>query len=616
MQEDRAGGRRYRDDLRSAFRDFFHAGDEDFEAVEAELEVLVLGAGETLVSEGDVSEEAFFLLSGRLRATRQTRQGPEILGDVLRGETVGELGLITGERRSASVSAVRDSVVARMSRETFKRLIAGRPEVALTVMRTVVERSRRGDRRRRSEGRKTICILPVAPLPDLRGFSNTLRDCIASLDATARLLTAEDFAALPRADRDSVGDPRGAVTRWLDGAEMASSSLLLVADGEPTPWTRACIRHSDEILLVADADGPVAVGEAEAALLDDDNTVVGPVQSLVLLHDSGKRSPTGTSAWLARRSVDRHIHVRPALERDMKRLARLVTGRAIGLVLSGGGARGFAHVGAINALTDAGIAPDIIGGTSIGSAIGALRALDLVGDDLIRAARRIFVEDGNPTSDYNLLPLISLLRGAKTRFLTERAVDEVAGHDIGIEDTWITYYCVAANYSTATESVLARGSLSRALLASFAIPGALPPIIIDGHLHVDGGALNNLPVDVMQRFGAARILAVDLLSDRIRTFDLDWVPGSLALFVDRLRGRSKRRYDLPSLPEMLVNASVLQATGRQREMRAKADICFRPALTGVRLLDWNKFDDVVRSGYETARADLAVLDPGVLSAYR
>jgi NTE family protein len=615
MADDLAGQRQHREELRAAFREFFKTPDDIlFEQVEKDLTVLALRAGETLVREDERSEELFFVVSGRLRATRRLGQLKQLLGEVVRGETVGELALITGEPRSATVVAVRDSLVARMTRPTFERILAGGPAIAVSVMRTIIERFRHQETHRRAAGRVTICILPVTEGPDLRGFATALVDGIGSFGGTARLLTVQDYEAVPASDRAEQGNPHGPLARWFDSAEVTTSALVMLADRDATEWTRACLRRADEILLVADADAPVQVSEVESRLLDDESVAVRPVQSLVLLHDAVKRSPLGTQAWLDRRAVARHIHIRPALDRDVKRLARLVTGRAVGLVLSGGGARGFAHVGVINALSDAGMVVDVVGGASIGSVLGGLRAMDVLGEDLVRAARRIFVEHGTPTSDYNLFPMISLAKGKRTRRIIEAAVSEIAGRDIGVEDTWITYFCVAANYSTFSEAVLTHGSLSRSLMASFAIPGALPPVVIDGHLYVDGSTVNNLPVDVMQRYGVSKIVAVDLQTDRIRKVDFDRVPDTLSLLFDKLR-RGKRQYDLPTLPEMLLNASALQSTGRQREMRAKADICIRPRLNDVGLLDWSKFDEVVRGGYETAREDIALLDPRELAAY-
>lgn len=617
MQNTLVGPREHWDELRSAFREFFKTPDDQlFEEVRDDLTVLTLRAGDVLVREDERSEELFFVVSGRLRAVRRHGQMKQVLGEVVRGETVGELGLITGEPRSATVLAVRDSLVARMNRPTFERILAGGPKFSIAVMRSIIDRFRRGDGTRRA-GRVTLCLAPITPGLDLASFAQRLSDRIAGFGGSVRLLTHKDFDILSDEDRANASDPHGGVARWLDLTEVASSALIMLADPEPSDWTRMCLRRADEILLVADADSEAIVCETESRLLDEESVAVRPMQTLVLLHPADKRSPTGTAAWLNRRSVARHLHIRPTLERDISRLARLVTGRGIGIVLSGGGARGFAHVGAINALDEAGFCIDVVGGTSIGSAIGALRAMELRGEALVSAVRRLFVERGSPTSDYNLFPLVSLMKGTRTRRITEEAVRDAAGQDIGIEDTWITCFSVAGNYSTSTEAILTRGSLAKALLASSAIPGAMPPIIIDGYLYVDGGTVNNLPVDVVQRYGVGRTVAVDLVSENVRKVDVDAVPGPFALLLDRLfHSRGKRVYNLPSLPEMLLNASALQSTVRQREMGLRADLRIQPRLKKVRLLDWHRFDEIVKAGFDSAVEDLAVTDPTELTAYR
>ena len=102
----------------------------------------------------------------------------------------------------------------------------------------------------------------------------------------------------------------------------------------------------------------------------------------------------------------------------------------------------------------------------------------------------------------------------------------------------------------------------------------------------------------------------------MRKVDIDWMPSTAALLLDRLRPKARRRYRLPSLPEMLLNASVLQSAGRQKEMRTRADICIRPMLKGVRLLDWRKYDSVVRSGYDSAKEQLGTVGTDLLARLR
>jgi NTE family protein len=597
-----------RDQLRSALRELFQIVDDQLlQEVGDALTLVQLQPGDLLVTQGEQSDHLFLVLSGRLRAVRRHGDRVEVIGEIVRGESVGEIGLITGASRSATVVAVRDSLVAKISRARFEQILSRNPELAMALMRTVVHRSQSAEKppHVRSE-RVTLCLIAVTSGLDLEAVARPLMAAIKELGSHVQLLTGREFGEFPFRDRED-RNPDGAVAHWLDRAEADTKALILLADPGPTSWTATCIQRSDEILLVADANTTPQVCATEACFLGKGQSLIRPKQTLVLLHDREKRAPTGTAAWLDRRPVDRHLHIRPARAQDVRRLARLVTGRGVGIALSGGGARGFAHIGVLNALADVGIELDVIGGTSIGAAIGGLRAMDLTGEALTRAARRIFVESGNPTSDYNLFPLVSLIKGRRTRRITEQAILDIAGQHIGLEDSWTTYFCVAGNYSTETEAVLRRGSFSKALLASFAIPGALPPIIIDGHLFVDGGTVNNMPVDVLEGYGLSKRLAVDLLSDGVRKVEVDWIPGTIALLLDRLRPRAKRRYNLPALPELLLNASMLQSVRRQREMRARADICFRPTLRRVGLLDWHRFDAVVQDGYKSASKDLAFI---------
>lgn len=605
--------------LRDILRRYLHLADDELLArIETELSLRQLAAGAVLFHQGEPAGDIYFVVSGRLRAVRTNAAGQAAtLGEIARGETVGELAVMTGDARTATVLAVRESVVASMTQTTFERVLATRPQMGVAMMGTVVERFRRGQMVRKAAAKPVnICLLPITGGIDVHGFATRFAALWQEYVGPVRTLGRGDFeetfsrsGPAPAPDRDSTAD-------WLAAAEAENEGVLLVADEADPAWAQRCIQQADEIFLLARAGADPKVSAVEARCFDAEIPKPIATQTLVLLHDEDVRSPTGTARWLDRRPVARHVHVRPALDRDMRRLARIAAGRAVGIVLSGGGARGFAHVGVLNALAEAGIEPDFIGGTSVGAIVGAFRAADVRGEALVAAGRRVFVEQGNPTGDYNILPLVSLLKGGRTRRITEGAVLETTGADIHLEDTWLTYYCVAGNFSTSAETVLTRGRLAKAVLASYAIPGALPPVPIDGHLFVDGGTVNNLPVDVMERYGAETIIAVDLMSDMIHKVEVDWMPGTLALLLDRLRPRARRRYRLPSLPEMLFNATVLQSAGRQKEMRTRADICIRPTLSGVRLLDWRKYDSVVRSGYDSAREQLAAVDAALLARLR
>jgi NTE family protein len=322
--------------------------------------------------------------------------------------------------------------------------------------------------------------------------------------------------------------------------------------------------------------------------------------------------PAWHQAWLARRPVFDHLHLRPELDSDMARLARIQSRTAVGLVFAGGGARGLAHLGVYRALRERGIEIDYVGGTSIGAIMATLVASDRPVSEITAIARRSFAI--NPTGDLNFIPLMSLIKGVRLRRLIEGALTELVGFDANVEDLWKNFYCVASNYSQAREKVLRRGSLSRAMRASIAIPGALPPVVFDGDLLCDGGTFNNFPVDVMRRMrGVGTVIGVDLNSRVPRALDIDEVPGNWALLRDRLRPYARRRYRLPSLMAYLMNVQILYSTSRQPHARKLTDVYFNPPLERVGMMQWDKFDDIVKQGHAHSVAALDAMAPDLLA---
>jgi NTE family protein len=230
-------------------------------------------------------------------------------------------------------------------------------------------------------------------------------------------------------------------------------------------------------------------------------------------------------------------------------------------------------------------------------------------------ARKVFLR--NPTGDFNWLPMISLIKGRRMRKLMDEAVQELLGEDVRLEDTWRGFYCIATNYSKACEVVLRRGDLSKGLRASMAIPGALPPVVMDGDLLCDGGTFNNFPVDVMRRMrGVGMVVGVDLSNKTPRKLDFAEVPGTWELLLDKFRPRSRRRYRLPSMASILMNASILYSVSRQHEVEALTDVYFNPPLNRVGMLAWNKLDQIVKQGYTHGNEVLQALAAEELAQLR
>lgn len=599
--------------LQTVLRDYFASDNAAIlHTIRAEAEYVDLVSGAILLRQGDVSHDVYFVLSGRLHALSETESGArKILGEIGRGETIGELALFTGEPRSATVVAVRDTLLVKVTRAMIERTILQHPEIEMSMMRVVIRRFRQRERERQAPlVPVNICILPITSGPDAAGFARSLRNAQIAEAGPVTVVTADDVANHFGTLDHRPGQRNDALAGYIDDIEARSRAVYLAADGDDTAWTRFCLRHADEVLLLADAGHGPGLSAVERACLSPAAPISIARQTLVLLHRIDTRIPTGTAHWLNARPDARHFHIRPELPADMRRLARIVSGRGIGLVLSGGGARGFAHVGVIKALEEAGIPVDMLGGSSIGAVMGMVLALGRSADEVAAAVRKAFLEHprGNVTGDYNFVPLVSLIKGARTRSAMTQAVRDATGRDaIDSEDCWTTFFTIASDFSTGSEAVLLRGDLTRNVGASYAIPGALPPVFVGGHMMFDGSTFNNFPVDVMARLGAGRVIGVDLSVDREQLFDIDHVPGTLALLRDKLRPRAKRRYRLPSVPETMLRSSFITSISKQKEMGKFTDLLFRPRITEGRLLDWSRFEEVVAAGYSQARDMLAGL---------
>ena len=576
-----------------------------------------VGAGGVLMEQGAQGDSAYLTVSGRFRVYMSDADGSQrVVRELGRGEVIGEMSLYTGEPRSATVVAIRDSVLARLDKPRFEALLVRSPQVSIAFTRRIIERLQTQHRHRPVAAPVTVALLPVSDGVSLQSFAAGLAP---QLERFGRVRVI-DAAAIERGLNEpglalrEGADVERRLTLALDRIEAEHDFVLLLANAGADAWTRRCIRHGDEVLLLADATGAPAVHEIERACLAGPSRRGEAAEILVLLHPAETTTPRGMRHWLGRRPVAGHVNMRPALEPDMARLARLLSRNAVGLVLGGGGARGFAHLGIWRALRARGVEIDCVGGTSIGAAMAALIATDRPVEQGIAIARAAF--RGNPTGDYNLLPLVSLVKGRRVRAAIDRALHALCGGPVDIEDLWKGFFCVASNYSQGREQRIESGDLGRALQASMAIPGALPPVVRDGDLLCDGGTFNNFPVDAMRQVrGVGRVIGVDVGARNPRRLEFDEVPGSWTLLLDKLRPRKARRYRLPSLVSYLLNVTILYSISRQDEARRVTDLHFSPPLQKVGLLQWNRFDAIVREGEDYAAQVLDALGAAQRAAF-
>jgi NTE family protein len=505
--------------------------------------------GKTIVQQDDPSDELFIVVSGALGVYMRLGDGQErFIGRVGPGETIGEMGLISGEPRSATVRCLRDAELLAITRHEWDAFTEYHPGVFRAITQTLISRLRAA----RNESQpldRSLAIIPHGANIDGMGFAQKLVSSVAN-HHSAICVTRETAM-------DHAPD-------WFREIEASHNLVVYLAEAGPTPWTQLCLRQADSLLLVARGGRPASA--FQALRFNSTPASIRPME-IALLWDDG--SPIkDTSAWLALHDFKYHHHIRNAA--DIERLARLMTRKAIGLVLSGGGARGVAHYGVIWALRDHNIPIDIVGGTSIGSIVAAMAASEWPRDKMEQCYDDTF-SGRSPLTDFTF-PTVALLSGRRLDTWLEKWFGGIA-----IEDLPLWFYCLSTNLTTGGPAVHNHGNLARWIRASISIPGVLPPLINEGQIFVDGGVINNMPVDIMRQIGRGPIIAVDIQSDT------PFSAGTESRRAGFLRRRAPRQ---PSIFEVLWRVATVNSAATDGSWQFKPDILLKPDIGSVGLLDW------------------------------
>lgn len=565
----------YPEELRERLRGFPILKDVSDAALKLLLSEAVwfgLPGGTLLKREGENNQALFLVVTGCLGVFAADDRGHRrLVAHVPAGETVGEMSLISGEAHSAQLVALRDTELLRVSPSGFDALIARHPRVMMNLMRVMVRRLTDTTRSPADGARpKTFAIVPIQD-----GLQNAVvahRIAAVLTDMGSRAAVLDSSAAEQSAE-------------WFSNFETAHDVVFYRGDAPDSAWTNLCLRQADRIFLLARSDQPLPLRPLDMPAFKER---ASGLPELLLLHPTGGQQTLPEHFALRTGLFESHHHVRQGNLDDVRRLARFIAGRAVGLVLAGGGARGFAHIGVIKALKEANVPFDHLGGASMGAIIAAGLADEWSIEELTERVRAAFVNN-NPLSDYTL-PLIALVRGKKVSELLEKNFGERR-----IEELAKPFFCVSSDLTTGRIHEHRSGLVWRALRASVALPGILPPATHHGHLLVDGGVMNNLPVDVMRALSKGPIVASDV------TGEVD-----LKARDDRYGERPfwwliwQRMSGTPSIVSILMRSGTVGSEAQRRLVREQADYLFEPPLIGVGLREWNAFDRAVQEGYDHA----------------
>ena len=571
--------------------------DDVIHALAGVLKMQNVRGGSQVVREGDAADSMMFVISGGLRVSRLDPSGSvKRYNEIRPGESFGEIGLILEQKRTADVTAVRDSILAVLHKRDFEALLLLHPLALNRVfVQAVFNLLRHEQQLTERHHAQAFVVVPLHREAPAGEVADHLTRAFAGIGSAHRIA--------PPAEDDLDMTVIGGVQEieGLDELEESADFLVYLADYAPTSWTRRAFRQADQVIFVATADAAHAVGDLEKRLRDEPGFSMKR-QHLVILHPADLAAPSDLRRWNHGRDYERIYPVRTANDGDFGRLARFLTGTAVGLVLGGGGARGFAHLGVLRALEEAGVPIDLIGGNSMGALIGAQYACD-VPLEQIRERTRIFCSGGErPT-----LPLISLVSGKRV----ERDLRAMFG-ETRADGLWRPFFAAACNLSKGTTTVQDTGPLWRAVLASNSPAGLFPPVVIDGNLLVDGAILENVPVSAMRvrlgtplekRRGNGTIIAIDV---DVRE-DMGVDPSLTRLSVwSTLKGFiMPGAKATPGIGEILYRAGHIGGLNQRSRTIAQADHYLEPPVAEYSLMNYRSAAEIAEVGYRYAVENIA-----------
>jgi predicted acylesterase/phospholipase RssA/CRP-like cAMP-binding protein len=574
------------DDLLRASPVFGGLGADALDLVRNALELRVVRDGEVLMRLGDAADGLYLIGSGRLQVVIERPDGSAVvINEVGRGDVVGEMALLTDSPRSATIVALRDSHVLFLASDAFASVVRAHPDALRGISGALISKLMHTIRFGSITTPATsIAIVPLDDREAVRELGEQLARSLEPMVGKVPVVHAADMQA-------SLGDASQLQrAAWRERLEAAHGAVVYVAEPTDSSWTNECVAGSDLTVLAASAGGSSRVRDIEREL-DQRRGPVTHRTELVLLHPSITATPRGTRHWLEGRRVDRHHHVRINRAADYDRVARLLIGRGVGVVFSGGGARGIAHIGVLQALCDRGITIDATAGASIGAIVaGAVARGDQ--PEGVAAQIRAAVVDQSPID--LTFPGVSLAAGKR---VTHQITQGAQGLDL--EDTWLNFLCVSTNLTRGALEIHQRGPAWTAVRSSFSVPGLFPPMRSDtGDVLVDGGILDNMPVMPLRAtHSGMTVIAVDVGARR------EFISGALPhsgvvsgwrFLADNVRRRSLE--NLTTLPRILMRLTELGSLGDDDH----GECYIQPALTGVSLLDFARFDELVEIGVRDA----------------
>ncbi|WP_454785261.1 cyclic nucleotide-binding and patatin-like phospholipase domain-containing protein [Legionella sp. WA2024007413] len=561
------------------------------------LEIESRTADSLLIQKGENTNDLYILIKGRLYyQITDTEGNVTFQGELQEGAIIGEMALLSDLPRSANVYTLRDSIILKLSKENFLKLCRRYPELLNKITQFTIKRltnSLQGIHAATSRN-KSIALIPIRPIKDLEFL---LQEMIFRFSYGEKILLLTSSCLEKRQGLlDDNGNMSNEGILLINQLEKEYSFIFYLADESITNWTKFCVRQADSLAYLALAEEHNAdLSEVEDYVLNMQHNFIKR-NVLVLLHQTAN-APKNTKSWLEKRVVNGHFHVRSNTDEGISRLMRIFTDNTISLVLSGGGARGLAHIGVYRLLEERGIPVDYIAGTSMGAMLAAVLAKGYSSSELLKFVEEYLIKGAK--IDFTF-PYIAIATG-------RRATDslrELYGEDSQIEDLWLNYFCVSTDLISKNLYIHDRGRLWESIRSSISLPFIYPPVSFDDKLLIDGGVLNNIPIDIMRQYShSSKIIASNVNNNNF--FKLTPIPYSLSgwkLLYNKFMGKESI---LPiNLGELVLRLLTISSHQNTAKMMAMADYGITLKLDQYGILDFKKYNEITEEGYEQAKAQL------------
>lgn len=552
--------------------------------LESMADVVTLDEGHILFNQGDMPDYFYILVSGNLFAFLTNIAGKKLVaGQITPYEPVGELSTLALKPRSMTVIAKNDAKLLRLPIYPFKELCLKYPNVIAQLSQYIVNRFLQTLKVIATETTDIYVMLMYQNNPQ----NDFLKEKIQSLNHPELLIIPLNKIKIDE------------IETKITYASLKQCHLVFIMEEWDEHFLEIIKKWLTHIYLIVNKEEKEFTNHSKL-LLYEFNHSANIRSELIILHSDPHKKIDNTQKWLEKADFNLHHHIRINEPGDLARLIRFMTGKALTLVLGGGGAKGISHLGVIKALLEAKHPIDAIGGTSIGAAVAACYALNLNYEQAVLFIKKLKTASIKATSLRKMVwPIIAMFSSEPATTLLIHLLNNVL-----IEDLIIPYFAVASNIKQKSAVILKRGLLWEAVRSSVAVPGLFPPLVYNGQLFADGGLLNNLPVDFMREIvGNKNIIIASSLSRRDLTKTTYSFPPTLGLRQSLLLklGIGKTNYVIPPFLETFIEALLLGASEREEYNARTADILVRPNFKGFRTFSFKKDqneDKLIQIGYE------------------